>query len=241
MRERVGHGEVGRSGLGHGGGVSAGRWLGVWLSGEWPDDEEPAGEWPAERGRLAGSPDAGAGAGPARPRGWRVARRRGPGPRPVRPGVVAAVVRPLEVPRPSGPPMRSPVQWWARSTAPRVLARRPGPCAVRRVGRQRLRRAVAGLALLLAATSAVVALGLLARVAEPAGPSTPPESLSVVAPAAPVVVTVEPGETVWEVAERVAPGLSGSERAALAQRIVADNGLGSARPEPGRVLRVVAG
>jgi hypothetical protein len=66
-------------------------------------------------------------------------------------------------------------------------------------------------------------------------------SLSVVRPPAPVVVTVEPGETVWEVADRVAPGLSGAERAALAQRIVADNGLGSARPAPGRVLRVVAG
>jgi Tfp pilus assembly protein FimV len=97
------------------------------------------------------------------------------------------------------------------------------------------------MALVVALAAAVVALGLLAQVAAPPTPSGAPVSLSVVRPPAPVVVTVEPGETVWEVADRVAPGLSVAERAALAQRIVADNGLGSARPAPGRVLRVVAG
>jgi hypothetical protein len=56
-----------------------------------------------------------------------------------------------------------------------------------------------------------------------------------------VVVTAEPGETVWDVASRVAPELSGPQRAALAERIVIDNALGSARPAPGQVLRVAVG
>jgi Tfp pilus assembly protein FimV len=78
-----------------------------------------------------------------------------------------------------------------------------------------------------------VALGLLARVAEPAPTS--------VRPPAPVVVTVEPGETVWDVAARVAPGRPGAEVAAVAERIVADNSLDSVRLEPGQVLRVAGG
>ena len=78
-----------------------------------------------------------------------------------------------------------------------------------------------------------MALGLLARVAEPT--PTP------VRPPAPVVVTAEPGETVWDVAARIAPGRPGAEVAAVAERIVADNALGSVRLEPGQVLRVAGG
>ena len=92
---------------------------------------------------------------------------------------------------------------------------------------------VAGIALVAASAAVVVALGLLARVAEPA--SAP------VRPPAPVVVTAEPGETVWDVAARVAPGRPGAEVAAVAERIVADNALGSVRLEPGQVLRVAGG
>ncbi len=98
----------------------------------------------------------------------------------------------------------------------------------------RLRRVVAGIALVAASAAVVVALGLLARVAEPA--STPRSH-----PPAPVVVTAEPGETVWDVAARVAPGRPGAEVAAVAERIVADNALGSVRLEPGQVLRVAGG
>jgi hypothetical protein len=235
MRERVGHGGVGRSGIerrgiGRGDGeqvgdVSSGR-LGAWLSGGRPPGERPA---PGGRG------------GPARPRGWRVARRRGAGPRPVRPGVVAATVRPPEVPRPFGAPARSSAEAWMPAADRWASSRRSGPCAVRRAGRRRLRRVVAGVTLVVVSAAAVVALGLLARVAEPPAAAVSPAPLSVVRPPAPVVVTVEPGETVWEVADRVAPGSSGSARAELAERIVADNGLGSGRPEPGRVLRVAAG
>jgi hypothetical protein len=103
--------------------------------------------------------------------------------------------------------------------------------------------AAAGFALVLASAAAVVALGLLARVAEPEGVSAghlAPTAAGVRAPA-PVVVTAEPGETVWEVASRVAPELSGPRRAALAERIVADNALASVRLRPGQVLRVAAG
>ncbi|HEX8520259.1 MAG TPA: LysM peptidoglycan-binding domain-containing protein, partial [Pseudonocardia sp.] len=107
--------------------------------------------------------------------------------------------------------------------------------------------------------AAVVALGLLASLAAPAagsaagpsvagpsapGPSTPGPSGAVpsgTVPPGTVLATVEPGETVWEVADRVAPGLSGPQRAALAERIAAENALDSARPPAGRVLRVPAG
>ena len=89
---------------------------------------------------------------------------------------------------------------------------------------------VAGIALVAASAAVVVALGLLARVAEPT--PTP------VRPPAPVVVTAESGETVWDVAARIAPGRPGAEVAAVAERIVADNALGSVRLEPGQVLRV---
>ena len=56
-----------------------------------------------------------------------------------------------------------------------------------------------------------------------------------------MVVTAEPGETVWDVAARIAPGRPGSEVAAVAERIVVENDLRSARLEPGQVLRVAGG
>jgi len=53
-----------------------------------------------------------------------------------------------------------------------------------------------------------------------------------------VTVTVTTATTVWDVADRVAPGASGPERAALVDRIVAANALTSMRVAPGMVLRV---
>jgi hypothetical protein len=96
-----------------------------------------------------------------------------------------------------------------------------------------MHRVLAGVALVAASAVVVVALGVLARVAEPA--SAP------VRPPAPVVVTAGAGETVWDVAVRVAPGRPGAEVAAVAERIVADNALRSVRLEPGQVLRVAGG
>jgi hypothetical protein len=53
-----------------------------------------------------------------------------------------------------------------------------------------------------------------------------------------VVVTAGRGETVWDVAARIAPERPGPEVAAVAERIVVENELRSARLEPGQVLRV---
>ncbi|MBL8925406.1 MAG: LysM peptidoglycan-binding domain-containing protein [Pseudonocardia sp.] len=97
----------------------------------------------------------------------------------------------------------------------------------------RLWRAVSGAAVVAASAAVVVALGLLVRVAEPV-------PVPVRAPA-PVVVTAAPGETVWDVAARVAPGRPGPEVAAVAERIAVGNDLRSVRLEPGQVLRVAGG
>jgi hypothetical protein len=51
-------------------------------------------------------------------------------------------------------------------------------------------------------------------------------------------VTVGTERTVWDVAERIAPAASGPAVAALAERLVTDNGLSSVRVHPGQVLRV---
>jgi hypothetical protein len=149
------------------------------------------------------------------------------------------MVRPLEVPRPVRDAVAAP-HIGGRSggraqagSGQRLLVR--GVVGVRR--RSRARRALTGVALVAASAAVVVVLGLLVRVAEPAaGPAVTPAR-----PPAPVVVTAEAGETVWEVAARVAPGRPGAEVAAVAERIVADNALRSVRLEPGQVLRVAGG
>jgi hypothetical protein len=133
-----------------------------------------------------------------------------------------------------GDGVRRPETWGAGArgagSGPRLLVRGAVGVPGRVRPTTRLRRVIAGIALVAASAAVVVALGLLARVAEPAhAPVRPP---------APVVVIAEPGETVWDVAARVAPGRPGAEVAAVAERIVADNALGSVRLEPGQVLRV---
>jgi hypothetical protein len=162
------------------------------------------------------------------------------------------MVRPLEAPRPvrdaaAGPGVERAGVWadgvWGAGVSgagarragsgPRLLVRGAVGVPGRARPTTRLRRVVAGIALVAASAAVVVALGLLARVAEPA--HVP------VRPLAPVVVIAEPGETVWDVAARVAPGRPGAEVAAVAERIVADNALGSVRLEPGQVLRVAGG
>ena len=218
MRERVEHGEAGRQEFGQGAGRRPGRWADRWV------------------------------------RRWD-GRRPAPGPRPVRPAGALVMVRPLEAPRPvrdvaAASGVERAGAWgdgvwgdgvWGDGarragrggSGPRLLVRGAVGVPGRARPGTRLRRVVAGIALVAASAAVVVALGLLARVAVPA--STP------VRPPAPVVVTAEPGETVWDVAARVAPGRPGAEVAAVAERIVADNALGSVRLEPGQVLRVAAG
>ena len=131
------------------------------------------------------------------------------------------------------------------SAGPRLLVARPGRPALRRG--DRLRRLLAGLALVLVAAAVVVGLGRIADVAA--------QSRAAEAPAVSqadqvgqvtvgrvgvgeVAVTVTTEATVWDVADRVAPGASGPERAALVDRIVAANALTSMRVAPGTVLRV---
>jgi Tfp pilus assembly protein FimV len=97
---------------------------------------------------------------------------------------------------------------------------------------------VAGLAVMAASATAVIAVGLLAQIA---GQSVEPAADAPRAPASSILVTAQPGETVWEVAVRVAPGRSGPEVAALAERIAVENALSSARLGAGQVLRVPAG
>lgn len=157
----------------------------------------------------------------------RVLRRRASGPRPVRPPVNAVAVRPAEAERPQAPS-------GARRVPPsvpgaRTLARRP--LAVPAGVVVRLRRALAGLAVTVAAAAVVVVLGVLA---DDAAAVRAAEG----APGDPVVVTVGAERTPWEVAQRLAPGASGPELADLAEQIVTDNSLGPVPLHPGQVLRV---
>ena len=212
MRERVEYGEAGRQEFGQVAGRRPERWAGRWV------------------------------------RGWH-GRRPASGPRPVRPAGVVVMVRPVEAPRPVrervGVERVGGVRADVRPSGPRVLVRGTGAPYGPSWATTPLRRVVACLGLVAASAAVVVALGLLARVAEPAAapaPASPPAPVGT-APVgtAPVVVTAQPGETVWDVAARVAPGRPGAEVAAVAERIVADNALGSVRLEPGQVLRVAEG
>jgi hypothetical protein len=112
---------------------------------------------------------------------------------------------------------------------PRLLVRRPLPAVVAPLGR--LRRVVVGFAVVLAAAAVVFGLGRVADAAAHARVSAAPV-------VAEVTVTVDAPGTVWDVAERVAPGASGPERAAMVDRIVTTNSLASITVRPGEVLRV---
>jgi hypothetical protein len=112
---------------------------------------------------------------------------------------------------------------------PRLLVRRPLAAAVAPLGR--VRRVVVGLAVVLAAAAVVFGLGRVADAAAHARVSAAPV-------AAEVTITVDAPGTVWDVADGVAPGASGPERAAMVDRIVAANSLVSVTVRPGEVLRV---
>jgi hypothetical protein len=113
-------------------------------------------------------------------------------------------------------------------SAPRVLPRAV-PAA-----RYRLRRAVAAVALAVVSAAVVVGLGLVAGAAGEA-------HARAAVPSGTALVTVQPGESVWEVARR-APAVGTAGTDAVVERIAADNRLPvDAAPLPaGLVLRVPA-
>jgi hypothetical protein len=162
-------------------------------------------------------------------------RRRASGPRPVRPVVNAVTVRPAEVERPQASRSRA-----RRVPLPvagmRTLARRPLAAPHGAVVLARVQRVLAGLVVTVVAGALVVGLGLLADAAAVTRAGEAGR-----APQAPVVVTVGAERSPWDVARRVAPGASGPELAAIAERIVTDNSLGSVPLHPGQVLRVTSG
>lgn len=164
----------------------------------------------------------------------RVLRRRASGPRPVRPAVSAVAVRPAEAERPQTLSVALPVPLSVPGV--RTLARRPHAVPRAAVLLARVRRVLAGLAVTVVAGAVVVGLGMLADATAAVGAAE-----AVHAPQGPIVVTVGAERTPWDVARRFAPGASGPELAALAERIVTDNSLGSMPLHPGQVLRVTSG
>jgi hypothetical protein len=168
-------------------------------------------------------------------------RRRASGPRPVRPAVSAVAVRPAEAERPQAQSgvRRASVSLPVSLPVPgvRTLARRPIAVPRGAVLLGRARRVLAALAVAVAAAAVVVGLGVLADSAT----AVRAAERSVSAPHGTVVVTVRGEHTAWEVARRIAPGASGPEVAALAERIVTENSLGSVPLRPGQVLSVTSG
>lgn len=133
---------------------------------------------------------------------------------PVRHAEVIPIQRVRRAPHRVGPPTRQ------RSTsAPRVLA--SGRCAPRTARMSWVALVAVGAAMF----ATVVGVGMLTN----SGAGSVPEETS--------VVRVQPGETLWDVAERVAPG---SDVGAVVARIQEINGLdGTLRP--GQALTVPVG
>jgi hypothetical protein len=90
---------------------------------------------------------------------------------------------------------------------------------------------LAAVGVALASALVVIGLGLLAEAAQAARTAGSATS-------GPQMVAAEPGETVWELARRVSPSAAGPELAALTQRIVEANSLGSVRLQPGQLVQV---
>lgn len=133
---------------------------------------------------------------------------------PVRHAEVISIQRARRAPHRVGPPTRR-----RAPSAPRVLA--SGRCAPRTARMSWAVLVAVGAAMFLA----VVGVGMLAN----AGAGSVPEETA--------VVRVMPGESVWDVAERVAPG---SDVGAVVARIQEINGLDGAL-RPGQPLTVPVG
>lgn len=100
---------------------------------------------------------------------------------------------------------------WAVGPRPGVAARRPGAGPVRgtlpdRATRVRRRRLAALVLAVLMAASLVVGVQALAGLAEIGGTSTPQPVDERLGPVAGERYVVQPGDTLWTIAERLAPG-----------------------------------
>lgn len=133
---------------------------------------------------------------------------------PVRHAEVVPLQRARRAPHRVGPPTRQ-----RAASAPRVLA--TGRCAPRTARMSWAVLVAVGAAMFLA----VVGVGMLAN----SGAGSVPEETA--------VVRVQPGESLWDVAERVAPG---SDVGAVVARIQEINGLDGAL-RPGQALTVPVG
>ena len=103
------------------------------------------------------------------------------------------------------------------------VARRPvAPCPATPVADYLWRRIIASVAVVAAVAVVVFGLGLLSDLARAAR-----------VPSVTAKVTVEAGESLWQVARRVAPS---ADPGAVAARIVELNGLASPSVRPGEVL-----
>jgi hypothetical protein len=182
---------------------------------------------------------------------------------PARPAPPSGAGRPVALPGPVSSPgpglLGTGILRPVRRVEQRVLARRRPLAGPVRIG-YRSRGALIAAAVIAATATCVVLLGLLAdtvseaRSGAAAAVAAAPAriaagetgaalafSASSTAPStafSATTVTVGSEETVWEVAQRVAPAASGPEVAALAERLVTGNGLSSVRVHPGQVLRV---
>lgn len=103
-----------------------------------------------------------------------------------------------------------------------------------------LRRAVAGVGLVVCAALVVLALGLLADGVTAARLPDPTVSSGASAGGERIVTVDAPG-TVWDLAGRIRPGATPVEQSALVGRIVTANALTAGEVHPGQVLRVPSG
>lgn len=159
---------------------------------------------------------------------WPAARREKVVPRPARPVRLAASTRPLPAPPAPVPPLVPPV-WGRRSAwpaqgrglAPAMGGANPGRPAALRSGR--LVRLVA------AVTVTLAVVGGLGWIGQGTSPGIPAER---------AVIRVGAGETIWDVARRVAPQ---SDQRAVVERIQQLNGIVGSALEPGQQLQVPHG
>jgi hypothetical protein len=151
-----------------------------------------------------------------------------PIPRDVRPVRPAALTRPRPPPPAPVPPIAPPVQ--RKQVASPVRGRAlPLVAGGKEVERPSALRSGRGASLVVAATVTLVVVGNLGWLGQDANPRIPAET---------AVTGVGAGETLWDVARRMAPQ---SDQRAVVERIRQLNGIVGSAVEPGQQLQVPDG